>query len=200
MSCPNPPHPERDDGERRRAPAQATTSRLIVQHINPQSTTDDLSKAFAAFGEVVGARVTTRRGGAPGFGFVDFEATESVVAAASADVPIVLDGWELHVRPQRNRNAIFIGGIPEDATDADLEAAFAKYNPSEVRIINHASQPGRRSAVIRFQTDEQRIAACDENQKVKLTGHDCRILLTSHRPSRLSGRRLYGSDVPGKQK
>jgi hypothetical protein len=81
-----------------------------------------------------------------------------------------------------DRNAFFICAVPEDAQDEGLMAVFAKYSPSEVRIISRASQPDRISAVIRFETDKQRITACDENQIVRLMGHSGRVFLTKSSP------------------
>ncbi len=71
------------------------STKLYVGQLSDRTTSDDLSKLFAANGTVVSAAVVSDRdtGASRGFGFVEMSSKDEANAAISA-----LNGHELHGR------------------------------------------------------------------------------------------------------
>jgi RNA recognition motif-containing protein len=91
---------------------------------------------------------------------------------------ITVDGRRLVLHParpprQRKRDTAFVGGVPEGTTIEEIKAAFAKYNPIDVRIIRTAStEAGRGFAFVQFDTEEHQSAAVRDNRTIPLHGGD----------------------------
>jgi RNA recognition motif-containing protein len=165
------------------APAIVPTQ-IFVRNIPYRSTGASLGTLFKSFGNVTNARIITeRRFGelrSLGFGFVDFETAEGAAAAVNSKDPIVLDGRTLTVRAARpralrKRDTIFVSGIPEGATQDDLKAHFAKYNPISVRIVRANSKDVRGFAFVQFDTEENQTLAHKENRIFKFKGGDSMV-------------------------
>jgi RNA recognition motif-containing protein len=160
------------------------TSSIHVRNISYNSTGEDLGKAFGKFGRVTNARIISYvdRGErlSRGFGFVDFEVPANATAAIESTDPIVLDRRTLIVRAARppvvrKRDTLFLAGIPEGTTKEEITAAFATYNPIDVRIIRQNSVEQRGFAFVQFDTEEHQKAAHDASRTVEIHGAESRV-------------------------
>lgn len=93
--------PEGDDGGRDRAPVQGATEelKLFVGNLSWDTTDHSLGDAFSQYGTVVEARVVTDRftGKSRGFGFVEYETSDSADDALDGMQGYEVDGRKIRV-------------------------------------------------------------------------------------------------------
>jgi RNA recognition motif-containing protein len=166
---------------------------IFVQNISFSATGESLSAAFQQYGPVKNVRIITRWNGTEpvsrGFGFVEFQTVDGFTAAVNATDRLSIDGRDLWVRaarPARKRDTVFVRGIPEGTTEDDLKAAFAKYNPTEVRLKFFDSEDRFGFAFVIFDTEENQEAAVRENKTILLKGRES-IVRFARPPARGGG-------------
>jgi nucleolin len=157
---------------------------VFVNNINYQTEPKKLGEAFSTFGEIAGVRIITDivRGQrvSAGFGFVDFTTQEAFQRAVDNQTPLEVDGRRLSVKPARprrprKRDTAFVRGIPESTTEDDVRSAFAKYNPTEVRIIKKNTAEQKGFAFVTFDTEEHQSSAVRENKTILIKGEESRV-------------------------
>lgn len=101
-----------------------------------------------------------RDGGPRGFGFVTFSRTEEADAAADGLDGTDIDGRRVKVNiararpprpgdrgdfgrraPARPSSKIYVGGLPMDTTEEDLEKVFSKFGPIRVLDLKQVQKP-----------------------------------------------------------
>ncbi|KAK1757727.1 hypothetical protein QBC47DRAFT_376847 [Echria macrotheca] len=133
----------------RRGYVDPTPYAIFVHNITFEADDGHLTSAFSKYGEVVEARIARDSAGLPkGFGFVFFKDEESVHNAVENCDGTFWHGRQIHVKPRLKREppprkprtsgpteTLYIGGIPQDATDSDLNHFFRGLkNVKEVRV------------------------------------------------------------------
>jgi RNA recognition motif-containing protein len=155
---------------------------IFVTNISFSSTGESLSAGFRRYGPVKNVRIITAWEGeervSRGFGFVEFQTIDGFNAAVNAAERLNVDGRDLFVRaarPVRKRDTAFVRGIPEGTTEEDLKAAFARYNPTEVRLkfFDTEERPG--FAFVTFDTEEHQTAAVRENKTIVIGGKESSV-------------------------
>ncbi|XP_010683908.2 organelle RRM domain-containing protein 2, mitochondrial [Beta vulgaris subsp. vulgaris] len=85
--------------------ATLTSPKLFVSGLSRQTTDEKFKEAFAAFGELVEAKVVVDRptGKSKGFGFVTYANIEDAERAREGMNSKFLDGWVIFVDPAKPR-------------------------------------------------------------------------------------------------
>jgi RNA recognition motif-containing protein len=170
--------------------AADATQTIFVRNINYDTDGQALGTAFEKFGAVKNARIVTvfdpdsEERVSRGFGFVDFQTADGFSAALAAHDPIIVDERELFVRaarPARKRDTAFLLGIPKGTTNDDVKAAFAKYNPVDVRIKAESDGHRKGFGFVIFDTEENQTAAVTENRSVTIRGADVSVRVARRR-------------------
>lgn len=176
------------------APVEPCT--IYVRNVDYKATAKDLADGFARFGQVSGSRIgyTTYRGQkvAAGYGFVDFKTQESCQSALQCKDEIKIGNRVVAVRParpRRERDTLFVRGIPESVTVDVLKEVFAKYNPKDVRLIKHNAGSVLGYAFVQCASGELLTQALAECKNVQIGGQTSTCSLG--RPRR-GGRRFGG--------
>ena len=162
---------------------------IYVTNINYKSEGTQLAQFFEKYGKVKSARILTERFRGKvlsrGIGFVEFENVEGFNAIMKANEEaqtkkeyIQFEGRSLfirqaRIRPERKRDAAFIGGIPEGTTVDDLKNAFKDYNVVDAKIIrfNNKDNVGG-FAFVKFASTDDQTKAVKDNRKIVLGGKD----------------------------
>mmetsp|Transcript_21485 Transcript_21485/g.56024 ORF Transcript_21485/g.56024 Transcript_21485/m.56024 type:complete len:409 (+) Transcript_21485:138-1364(+) len=124
------------DARRRRAPAategaaredQCQSRKIFIGGLSSDTTTEDLRLHFARFGALADAVVLQWADGrSRGFGYVTFE--EASAVAAVLRTRHALGGRPVDVkRAVPGTNKLFVGGLPQNATAAELREHFEAY-------------------------------------------------------------------------
>jgi hypothetical protein len=108
-----------------------------------------------------------------GCGFITFKTVATVEAALSFTDPIEIVGrtiltWRARPPQTRKRDTADTGGIPEETTEENLKAAFTKYNPISVRLVQFDKGQRKGFTFVQFGTKEN--ADGDLREKLSLKG------------------------------
>jgi RNA recognition motif-containing protein len=163
--------------------ADASQRTIFVTNISYKTEGATLGKEFERFGPLAGVRIITYTGNrgdqlSRGFGFIEFKTDEGYRKALELPDPITVDGRQLSIRPSRprqprKRDTAFIAGIPEGTTSDQLKQLFAKYHPTDVRIVKTAPAGSFGGfAFVTFETEDDQTAAVAENRTLKINGVD----------------------------
>lgn len=144
--------------------------KLFVGGLSATTTTEVLRAHFSKHGHLVDAVVMSKQGRPRGFGFVTYNTPACAVAALSepqwvgdriVDVKFAVPGEQ---PMERAPNKIFVGGLPQDATTADLRACFAHYGPIADAVVMVDKRNQKRSrgfGFIRFASSVEGAKAAD---------------------------------------
>jgi RNA recognition motif-containing protein len=164
-----------------RMSAPGDVSRTIfIRNINYRTTEDELSKALSQYGELASCRIiTTFSGGdrvSRGFGFAEFKTAQGFTAATTAKTELTVSDRVLAIRAsepreRRKRDTAFLRGIPQGTTEDQIKTIFAKYNPTEVRLVyfDNADR-GKGFAFVKFASEDDQTAAVTDNRTIQLNG------------------------------
>lgn len=186
--------------------SQVEPKTVFVRNIGYHTESKVIAEGFSKFGPVQGVRILTEpfRGQrvSRGAGFVEFRTEEACQSALACKEPIVVDGRTLTVFParprvQHKRDTIFVRGMPEGVTAEQVKEIFAKYHPTEVRLVRHDSGDRKGFAFVQLQTEEDRTLAVKECPEVQLGGGKS-VVKTAYPPRRRSfrGRRFNRRRAP----
>ena len=149
--------------------------------------------AFLIFEIVIGQVIYRGQRCSAGYGFVEFAAEDACKAALECKEEIVIGGRRLLIRParprrQQVRDTVFIRGIPESVTDETLKQAFAKYNPSSVRLIRKDKDGQLGFAFVQLDSEEHAKEAIDA-KTIQLGGSESQVRMARPRPKAMFRRR-----------
>ena len=161
---------------------------IYVTNINYKSEGSSLAQFFEKYGKVKSARILSERFRGKvfsrGMGFVEFESVDGFNAVIKANEEarakkeyIQFEGRSLFIRqarsrPERKRDAAFIGGIPEGTTTDDLKNAFKAYNVVDAKIVRFNTDKTNGFAFVKFASTDDQTKAVKENQKIELKGKE----------------------------
>lgn len=149
----------------------------FVKNIPYQSGPKDLYVALQGFGKINTTRIISQkfRGQniSRGFGFVDFDTQESLDNAVKATGTVKIGERPLYIRvalPPKQRDTLFIRGIPQNTKEEEIKAVFAQWNPKAVLIKQFNRQDKLGFAFVQFDTQENQTEACKANRQITLQG------------------------------
>lgn len=176
------------------APVEPCT--IYVRNVDYKATAKDLADGFSRFGQVSGSRIglTVYRGQkvAAGYGFVDFTTPESCQNALQCKDEIKIGNRVVIVRParpRRERDTLFVRGIPESVTVDVLKEVFAKYNPKDIRLVKHNAGSVLGFAFVQCASGELLTQALADCKNVQIGGQTSTCSLAH---PRRGGRRGFG--------
>jgi RNA recognition motif-containing protein len=178
--------------------ADASQRTVFVTNLNYKTEGQTLGKEFERFGAIGAVRIITYTGYrgdqlSRGFGFIEFRTDDGYRKAIENTDPVTVDGRQLSIRASRprqvrKRDTAFIAGIPEGTTGDQLKQIFAKYHPTEVRIVKTAPAGTFGGfAFVTFETEEDQTAAVAENRNIKINGVDS-VVRYARPPGRFNNR------------
>ena len=176
---------------------QVEPKTIYVRNVAYATVGADLAKGFERFGKVQSARIgqVSFRGQrvSAGYGFVEFATEDACKAALECKEEISVGGRRLIIRPARPRrqyvrDTVFIRGIPESVTDETLKQAFAKYNPSSVRLIRKNKDGQLGFAFVQLDSEEHAKEAIDA-KTIQLGGAESQVRMARPKPKTMFRRR-----------
>ena len=155
-------------------------STVFVTNISFSASSQDLGKAFEAFGALKRAFILTERirgrQRSLGKGFVEFETAEAMNKAIAETGKISINGRNLIVqvaRPKQPRVTAFIGGIPKGTTVEQMKEVFKAYNPTDARIVfenTEGERPRHGFGFVKFASEQDLDNCVKAARTVQLNG------------------------------
>lgn len=155
---------------------------VYVKDLDLSITQKDLSDRFSVFGNILSVKLETfTDGSSKGFGFVQFEETESAVKAIKDLENIEWNGKKITVCEFRKRaereehkgvkNNLYCRNFPSDYNEAKLTELFGKYGKISSILIKDA-EDDKKQAFICFESGEQAQNAVEHLNGTKIEGCD----------------------------
>merc|ERR1719159_1144710 len=118
-------------------------AKLFIGGLPRQTSTQQLRDHFSKHGRVVDCVVMRWSDGrSRGFGYITYDNAESANACLKA--PQTLDGRVVDVkRAVPGTNKLFVGGLPQGVTAAELRTYFSKFGPVSDAVVMMDSATGR---------------------------------------------------------
>ncbi|GMH35378.1 hypothetical protein BSKO_03246 [Bryopsis sp. KO-2023] len=124
---------------------------VFVKGLDPEIDSRTLHDTFEVFGPITSAKVALdEMGQSLGYGYVQYDAPESAVAAVERANGMLLKGRQLHVAPYKSKNArgigrgftnLYVKHLPAEVKDeTDLRAMFEVYG--DITSVHMAKQDG----------------------------------------------------------
>merc|ERR1719335_833766 len=129
--------------EEESAPDWCHPAKLFIGGLPRQTSTQQLRDHFSKHGRVVDCVVMRWSDGrSRGFGYITYDNAESANACLKA--PQTLDGRVVDVkRAVPGTNKLFVGGLPQGVTAAELRTYFGTFGPVSDAVVMMDSTTGR---------------------------------------------------------
>jgi len=129
--------------EEESAPDWCHPAKLFIGGLPRQTSTQQLRDHFSKHGRVVDCVVMRWSDGrSRGFGYITYDSSES--ANEVLKVPQTLDGRVVDVkRAVPGTNKLFVGGLPQGVTAAELRTYFSNFGPVSDAVVMMDSATGR---------------------------------------------------------
>ncbi|XP_033107491.1 DAZ-associated protein 1-like isoform X2 [Anneissia japonica] len=175
--------------------------KVFVGGISWETTKESIRAYFSKYGELSDCVLMHDRvnGRSRGFGFVRYK-DASIVDKVLADGPHILDGKKIDPKPCTPRsqskrassaihNKVFVGGLSNDTTEADLHSIFSTYG-SVIEVVIMTDQQTKRSRGFGFVTfdNEDTVNRLDSVHFLEIKGK--RVEVKKAQP------RFHGGDKP----
>ncbi|OTA97922.1 hypothetical protein M434DRAFT_391534 [Hypoxylon sp. CO27-5] len=190
------------------APTESERARsgytIFVSNMAYDVTDAHLREAFGRYGEIAALNIGRNpQGLSRGFGFITFKDKESADRAVDEANKSFWHGRRINVdykkdapskekkegKPLEPTTSIFIGNIPYETSDADLNRIFESLeNVTDVRVaVDRNTGWPRGFAHADFTDVESAIRAFETLREMELGGRRLRVDYAVHRPSRFQG-------------
>lgn len=108
------------------------------------------------------------------------------MAAVAALNSVVMNDRAVHVRMDRDSevdllgsSCIYVGNIPWQTTEEELEEAFASFSPHHCKVMKNMSGRSRGFAVLKFRTEEASLLAINAMNNSEIGGRRIEVRLTN---------------------
>lgn len=115
---------------------------------------------------------------------IHFGSTELAAAAVVALNSVVLNDRAVHVRMDRDSevdllgsSCIYVGNIPWQTTEEELEEAFSSFNPHHCKVMKNMSGRSRGFAVLKFRSEEASHQAINAMNNSEIGGRRIEVSL-----------------------
>ena len=140
--------------------SQKIVYKAYVKNIPYSASPKDLYESLSKFGKIIQTRIMhyEHQGNqySRGYGFVNFATKEGLEAAIANSGNVEMEGQKLIIQiakkpvKKRNKNTLFIRGIPNIINENHLLNVFAPWKPIKVLIVQHDDNDTIGYAFVRF--------------------------------------------------